>query len=214
MRQCAEPNEILESVAPVLEGGRRILDVGCGEGTIAEIARDRFKDLYGCDLSETALREASKRGEAGVCADLDGASLPYRDGSFDCVTCLEVIEHVFDPVHLLKELYRVLRARGQVVLTTPNFRYFRNVANLVLGGRFPHTTVDTFVWGGGHLHYFTRKDLTYLLHEAGFTDCQFIVNAEQFERSWKRRLLAKIIGLDAFGEWLCGGITVSAYKRK
>lgn len=113
---------------------------------------------------------------------------------------------------LLRELHRVLQDKGRLVLTTPNIRYFRNVLTLVRHWRFPHTTTGTFVWGGGHLHYFTRRGLGALLREAGFDSIRFMVNAQQFERSWKRRLLARIIGLGRFGEWLCGGIAVVAKK--
>ncbi|MDE2320568.1 MAG: class I SAM-dependent methyltransferase, partial [candidate division NC10 bacterium] len=153
------PNEIFESVGSVLGEGKRLLDVGCGVGTLLDLVGAKFQAVHGCDLSETALREARQRGVLSVCADLNRGLLPYQDRSFECVTCLEVIEHVFDPLSLLRELHRVLKDDGQLVLTTPNIRYFRNVLTLVWHGRFPHTTMDTFVWGGGHLHYFTRTDL-------------------------------------------------------
>lgn len=210
--QAGFANEIFESVGSVLGRGERLLDVGCGNGALLDLAGSRFKTVHGCDLSETALGEAKRQGVLSVCADLNRGTLPYKDRSFDCVTCLELIEHVLDPLRLLRELHRILRDNGQLVLTTPNIRYFRNVLALIGHGRFPHTTTDTFVWGGGHLHYFTRKDLKHLLGVAGFSDWQFIVNREQFRRSRKRRLLAAVIGIERFGEWICGGITVSAHR--
>jgi hypothetical protein len=99
-----------------------------------------------------------------------------------------------------------------LVLSTPNIRYFKNVRKLLLTGRFPHTTTDTFVWGGGHLHYFTRKDLALLLREAGFQKTKFHMNEEQFRRSWKRRFARGILGNSLFGEWFCGHIIVEATK--
>lgn len=206
------PNEILESVDAILESGTRLLDVGCGNGALLGLAMSRFEQVHGCDLAEKALREVTQKGVKTACADLNVGALPYKDDSFDCVTCLEVIEHVVDPLRLLRELHRVLRPHGRLVMTTPNIRYFRNVLKLIVKGRFPHTTTDTFVWGGGHLHYFTRNDLAQLFGEAGFAHWQFVVNAEQFARSWKRRLLVKVLGGHRFGEWLCGGITAWAIK--
>ena len=162
------PNEIWESVRAILGSGSRLLDVGCGNGAVTALALPRFKQVCGCDLAEQALREARCKGVTSVCADLNVGTLLYKDGSFDCVTCLEVIEHVIDPLGLLKEAHRVLRPSGRLVITTPNIRYFRCILKLVLDGRFPHTTTDTFLWGGGHLHYFTRRDLASLLSVAGF----------------------------------------------
>jgi len=180
---------------------------------VAALALPRFKQVCGCDLAEQALREARCKGVTSVCADLNAGTLPYKNGSFDCVTCLEVIEHVIDPLGLLKEANRVLRPSGQLVITTPNIRYFRCILKLMLDGRFPHTTTDTFLWGGGHLHYFTRKDLASLLGAAGFVRWRFVLNEEQFARSWKRQVLARIIGRAQFGEWVCGGITASAVRE-
>ena len=79
-------------------------------------------------------------------------------------------------------------------------------------GIFPHTTAVSFVWGGGHLHYFTRKDLVLLLRRAGFKKIKFHIADGQFRKSWKRRLVHKIAGDSIFGEWLCGGIIVEAAK--
>jgi len=201
--------EILEMLGLALEPVDRLLDIGCGGGAATALARSRSRAVHGCDVAETALRAGRARGAIGVCADLDDG-LPYRDGVFDAVTCLEVIEHVFDPALLLREARRVLRPRGVLLLSTPNIRYLRNVARLAVGGEFPHTSTDAFVWGGGHLHYFTRRDLRGLLRGAGFAAVEFSVNPGQFARSWKRRWLVRLLGRERFGEWLCAGIFARA----
>jgi 2-polyprenyl-3-methyl-5-hydroxy-6-metoxy-1,4-benzoquinol methylase len=206
-----EPNEILEAVEIVLGGGR-LLDVGCGTGDVVAVPRSRCTAIHGCDVSEIALRKATRRGMLGVCADISEGALPYRTSTFDWVTCLEVIEHVGDPLQLMREIHRVLQPAGQLIMTTPNIRYARNVTRLLWRGEFPHTTTDDFVWGGGHLHYFTRRDLGGLLQRAGFATPRFLVNTKQFERSWKRWLLVRLLGAKIFGEWMCGGIVAVARK--
>ncbi len=55
--------------------------------------------------------------------------------------------------------------------------------------------------------------MNYLLKEAGFKQCEFLINMEQFGRSWKRRLIVKLMGKEKFGEWVCGGIAVEAFKE-
>jgi len=103
-------------------------------------------------------------------------SLSYKDNTFDALTCLEIIEHLLNPCHLLFEMYRLLRPDGQLVLTTPNIRNFRNLYQLIFKRIFPHTSSDTFVWGGEHLHYFTKKDIGTLLKNADFQRIKSPIN--------------------------------------
>lgn len=208
------PGEIFESIAPILRKGEKLLDVGCGNGALMEIAKVKFDEVHGYDISETALQEARRKGMRAICVDLNAGPSPYQNESFDVITCLEVAEHMVNPLHFLRDLYRILRPRGQMVLTTPNIRYFRNLTKLIFKGTFPHTSACSFVWGGGHLHYFTRKDLAFLLQEAGFERIRFHLNEKQFIRSWKRQFILRLTGKSIFGEWFCGGIIVSAYKER
>jgi len=206
--------DLFETVDLALsESGKKLLDVGCGNGSLIEMVRDQVESIYGCDISITAIKAAANRGVRSVCTNLNKGHLPYNDESFDIITCIEVVEHVIDPQNLLKELYRVLGPKGYLVLTTPNIRYLRNLRTLLFNGTFPHTTTDSFVWGGGHLHYFTRKDLASLLQSAGFTQIEFLINPNQFARSLKRLLIRKLIGESNFGEWICGGIIAKAYRK-
>lgn len=207
------PNEIFETIAPLMRTGRRLLDVGCGEGKITEIARTNFDEIYGLDISKTALLKAKERGISTVCVDLNDGFVSYKDNSFDCITALEVVEHLINPLRFFNDLRRVLKPKGQLLLTTPNIRYFRNLYRLIFNGTFPHTSTDDFVWGGGHIHYFTRKDIASLLNEAGFKNISFHINWNQFPRSWKRRIIHLLVGSSYFSEFFCGGITVEVIKE-
>jgi len=205
--------EIIDTVAKLLKQESKVLDVGCGDGSIMKFAEPRFDEIHGCDISLKALSQAAGMGLNTVCADLNANTpLPYRSEIFDAISCLEVIEHIIDPLHLLKDIHRVLSPQGQLILSTPNIRYFRNIGKLIFKGEFPHTTDDSFIWGGGHIHYFTRKDLGSLIKNAGFNRIVFHVAEEQFVHSWKRRLLSTLTGKYFFGEWLCGSIIAEVFK--
>jgi len=206
------PNEIFETASSALRGGKKVLDVGCGDGYFALYVKEKFGRTYGAEIAQEAAHVAQKQGLFTTVMDLN-SSLSYKDNTFDTVTCLDVIEHLLDPVSLLTEIYRVLMPDGQLVLTTPNIRYLRNLYKLIFKGKFPHTTPDTFVWGGGHLHFFTRKDIYGLLAEVGFKRIEFFINRDQFLLSRKRKLIRLLIGERIFAEWFNGSITLSAYKE-
>lgn len=213
---CGEshlPNETVESVTALMKNGKRLLDVGCGNGNMLKLMNPNFVEINGCDVSINALTQAKQNNMIAVCTDFNEGHLPYKGDSFDCILVLEVLEHVIDPLRQLKELKRILTSNGQLLLTTPNFRYFRNLLKLLLKGNFPHTTRDDFIWGGGHFHYFTLKDLTLLFSKAGFKRISFHVNKCQFERSWKRKLLYRLFGESIFIEYFCGGIIAEAFKE-
>lgn len=106
-----------------LRGVQSILDVGSGAGQIAKHLikyADRDTKITCCDLSPEMLRRARNRLKSDrpshVAADL--SRLPFADGSFDCVTCGYVLEHLPDARPGLAEISRVLRPGGRLLLLT------------------------------------------------------------------------------------------------
>jgi len=106
-----------------LRGAKHILDVGSGAGQIARhLLRyaDASARITCFDLSFEMLRRARQRLKSyrprHVVGDL--ASLPFADGSFDCITCGYVLEHLLDPCPGLQELARVLEPGGRMLLLT------------------------------------------------------------------------------------------------
>jgi SAM-dependent methyltransferase len=97
----------------------QILDAGCGSGRVLdELAR--FGDVMGVDLSPSAVAAAWSRGHNVAMARVE--DLPFADSTFDLVTCLDVIEHTPDDVRALRELVRVTRPGGYLLLTAPAYQ--------------------------------------------------------------------------------------------
>ncbi|RLE25907.1 MAG: hypothetical protein DRJ61_03120 [Acidobacteria bacterium] len=98
----------------------RVLDAGCGTGiTLQHLAQ--FGQAFGVDNEPVALDFCKMRKERRLtCAALE--DLPYPDGAFDVVTCLDVIEHIEDDERAVAEVCRVIRPGGLLALTVPAFQ--------------------------------------------------------------------------------------------
>jgi 2-polyprenyl-3-methyl-5-hydroxy-6-metoxy-1,4-benzoquinol methylase len=152
-------------------GGRRLwLDAGCADGKLGRLVAEQGLGFasVGADISETALELAKESYDRVVRWDATAGSLAdhVEPGSAAALTCLDVIEHLFDPGQALADFRRVLRPDGLLVISTPNFAHYR--ARLtVLRGEFP--TDDQHIFHeADHLHYFTRASFRELLESAGF----------------------------------------------
>lgn len=92
----------------------RVLDAGCGDGSVVMRLRERGYRATGFDLRWWAWPGGP---DWVVCV---GTRLPFRDESFDAVGCLAVLEHLEDPIPFLEELVRVLKPAGRIVVAAPN----------------------------------------------------------------------------------------------
>lgn len=95
--------------------GARLLDVGCGTGWLA----DHFADYTGLDGSPDAVAAAAERGRNVALHDV-AEPLPFEDASFDGIVMKDLLEHVPDPVALVREVRRVLRPGGRVFASSPD----------------------------------------------------------------------------------------------
>ncbi len=114
-----------------------ILDVGCGTGANLELLSD-FGDASGVDVSAEAVSFCHARGLENVKQAIAEA-LPFADNSFDAATSLDVIEHLDDDVAGLKEIRRILRPNGRVLIVVPAFMFLWGVQDDVSHHRRRYT---------------------------------------------------------------------------
>ncbi len=101
----------------------RLLDVGGGTGRVAEALRGQAKQIVVADLSLGMLRfAASKPGLQAAAAQSEW--LPFPDASFERVIMIDALHHVVDQVETTRELFRVLKPGGRIVIEEPDIRIF------------------------------------------------------------------------------------------
>jgi SAM-dependent methyltransferase len=137
----------------------RWADLGCGQGEFLELAQRVGSKGFGLDFSPHNALAVHRDGRHALVADLN-RPLPFQDASLDGASLIEVIEHIVRAEELLEELWRVIRPRGWLVLTTPN------VAHLTY--RWRALTGHPPKQEGYHYRFFTKKTLSRSLERAGF----------------------------------------------
>src|SRR3989339_1483400 len=128
----------------------RMLDVGCGDGYLsAEFSKILgAKQVFGIDISPVAVKDALGHGIKAIALDTDEEDLPYEDAYFDFIFCGGLIELVFDPDRLLKELHRLLKENGYLILTFPNLgAWASRIA--VLFGYLPYYSIVSRIYDVG-----------------------------------------------------------------
>jgi SAM-dependent methyltransferase len=161
----------------------RILDVGCGTGANL-LMLSEYGEAEGVDISEAALAFCRERGLDKVRLGA-GEKLPYEDGTFDLVTALDVVEHMDDDLAGLREMRRVLRPGGRVLLFVPTFM---------------------FLWGlqddvSNHRRRYRLPELRRVLEQAGFEiERTTYANITFFLPILVMRQLMRLTGLKADSE--------------
>lgn len=131
----------------------RILDVGCGDGNFCVSLKKacKAKEVYGIEISPKAVEMAKKNGVKAFQLDMDKEDFPFEDNYFDAVFAGEIIEHLYDPDHLLEEVNRVVRPGTNLfVLTTPNLACWQNRVSLLFGFQ-PYLTSASLRYRIGHI---------------------------------------------------------------
>jgi len=140
----------------------RILDVGCGTGLNASYLTAAGHTVVGADLSPVAIEKFRARGLEGFVCDIESQPVPVPESSFDLVYASEVIEHCADSAGFLREIFRVLKPEGMLVLSTPNSAFWPYRILGVLGrtaSEYQHP---------GHVRFFSKRSLRKTIESAGF----------------------------------------------
>ena len=177
--------------------GKRILDYGCGEGNFLEVAKHGgVSDLFGVELNDRG-RELAKVKGFSVVESIE----QFAPQFFDVVYMNDVIEHLRDPVDVLRKIHTLLSPGGILFVVTMNIK---GLKARIRGKKWDLVTDPT------HFYFYDRVSLEYSLKLAGFNRAEealFVVNFSH--HGWARRILQRILVLTS----LDTGLKFLAWKK-
>jgi 2-polyprenyl-3-methyl-5-hydroxy-6-metoxy-1,4-benzoquinol methylase len=163
---------VYEAVASALArreaGGDLLVDVGCGGGRLWRYLRGRYARCAGVDLIHYEELPAEVEFTR---AELNGEPVPLPDACADAVVAVETIEHLENPRAFVRELARLARPGGWVVVTTPNQQSLLSLLTLVVKGRFSAFQDASYP---AHLTALLEVDLRRIADECGLAETEVI----------------------------------------
>jgi ubiquinone/menaquinone biosynthesis C-methylase UbiE len=133
-----------------------IADLGCGSGDILSVLKETHNPI-GMDFSFHSLLLTKKAASGTPLTNGSLYSLPFRDHSLGVALCLEVVEHLQHDHIALREIYRVLKPGGYLIISVPSNYYFKEYLDLM-----------------GHFRHYTRSGMVRLLEDAGLSVIEYL----------------------------------------
>ena len=135
--------QLLESIARLVPAGSRVLDLGCGDGTLLAHLRDTQGCTgYGVEIDDAKVHASLQRGINVLQLNLEDGLAMFDDNSFDLVLQIDTLQHLRNTETMLRETARVGR---QAIVAFPNFAHWPNRLS-VLQGRMPVTKRLPYQW--------------------------------------------------------------------
>jgi 2-polyprenyl-6-hydroxyphenyl methylase/3-demethylubiquinone-9 3-methyltransferase len=153
------------------EGGRRVFDLGCGNGSVAAALTARGYDVMGVDPSREGIEQSqASHPELKLYTGSAYDDLRSQYGEFPAVYSLEVVEHVYAPREYAATLFSLVAPGGVAIVSTPYHGYLKNLVLAATGSMDKHFTA---LWDHGHIKFWSMATLSTLLREAGFGAIRF-----------------------------------------
>jgi len=144
-------------IAELIETNTRVLDVGCGDGTLMEFLKNNKKiDIRGIEISKNNVQQCIGKGLTVIEGDAEKDLSQFPDRSFDYVILSQTLQAFLNPEKVISELLRVGK---KAIVTIPNFGYWKVRLHLLVKGTMPVTRTLPDEWyNTPNLHMCTIQD--------------------------------------------------------
>ncbi len=195
-----ETNELGRALVQIVGPGKHVLDIGAGTGLCLVPLRELGGTSVGVEISKTAVERCRAKGFTMLELDIENDAIDElkSKGPYDAVIMADVLEHLLDPLAVLKDkVLPLLKPGGRVIATVPNFVYLRYRLEL-LSGNISHFNNDDATghdlprpYNLGHKTMFNRSNLRETFRLAGFSKISVEPElfAESFSPFWSKPLL-------------------------
>jgi methionine biosynthesis protein MetW len=165
--QVAELRGDLARIAQWVQPQTRVLDLGCGDGTLlAHLKRNKNVQGIGVEISDARVLSCVQRGVHVIQQNLEDGLAMFDDQQFDTVVLSQTLQSMHNTEHILREMTRVAR---EAIVSFPNFGYWPHGWSILLG-RMPVTGQMPYDWHDTpNIHLCTLKDFERLSHKLGFS---------------------------------------------
>ena len=146
-----------EAISKIIENNKRVLDVGCGDGTLMEYLKEKQKnDVRGLEPQKNLVQKCIAKGLPVIEGDAEKELIQFPKKSFDYVVLSQTLQAFFNPEEVLEQLLRIGK---QTIVTIPNFGYWKVRLHLLFKGTMPITKNLPNEWyNTPNLHMCTIKD--------------------------------------------------------
>lgn len=175
-----------EMLGFIPSGVKKVLDVGCGEGSFSLSVKNKFNaEVWGIEINPKAAEIAQKNIDKVLVGDAIKIINDIPNSYFDCIVFNDVLEHMIDPYTVLEKMKTKLTNEGVIVCSIPNVRHISVLKKLFIDGQW--TYEDAGILDKTHLRFFTKKSIIDMFEKLGYQ----IVKIEGINQTnwWKSFLI-------------------------
>ncbi|MDH5593804.1 MAG: methionine biosynthesis protein MetW [Gammaproteobacteria bacterium] len=183
----------LAIISDWIKPNSRILDLGCGNGTLLKHLRDAHGvNGYGLEIDTNKILECLKKDLNVIQTDLDAGLSDFDEESFDYVVMTQTLQAIYHPDKLIEEM---LRVGSEGIVTFPNFGHWRARLHIALGGHMPVYGAIPYEWyNTPNIHLCTLSDFEQLCRDKNIKILQREVVTAEHKTSTTMRVLPNLFG--------------------